>query len=74
MTHRLDEVPMSRIAEQARAATFGRTILTVIAGLLYVLGWLVAKGIGGLWFAVAWIGAAIHVGWTDARGNNGPPR
>jgi len=55
-------------------ATFGRTILTVIAGLLYGLGWLLAKGLGGLWFLVAWIGAAVKVGWNDARGNHGPTR
>ena len=68
-------IPLGRITAHARAATFGRTILTVIAGLLYGIGWLVAKGLGGLWFVVAWMGAAVMVGWNDARGNdNGPTR
>ena len=70
----LERIPMGRIGEEARMATFGRTILTVIAGLLYGLGWLLAKGLGGLWFLAAWMGAAVKVGWNDARGNHGPTR
>jgi len=67
MAHVLDQVPVGRITEEARGVRFGYTLLAVIAGLLYGLGWLTAKAFGLLWFAVAWAGVAIKLGWTDAR-------
>lgn len=66
MTAVLDRVPVQRISTEAREVHFGRTALTVIAALFYVIGWLVAK----LWLAVAWCGTAVKVGWQEARRPN----
>lgn len=73
MAHLLEQVPVGRITEEARQVRFGVTVLTVIAGLLYALGWIVAKAFTGAWFVLAWLGTAMKVGWKDARGN-GPAR
>lgn len=63
----LERVPLDRITVEAKAVRPGRTILLALAGLLYALGWIVAKAFGLLWFAAAWTGTAVKVGWTDAR-------
>lgn len=63
----LERVPLDRITVEAKAVRPGRTILLALAGLLYALGWLVAKAFGLAWLAVAWTGTAVKVGWTDGR-------
>lgn len=67
MTAILDRVPLDRISSEAREVHFGRTLLLVLAGLLYGIGWLAAKTFGLLWRAVAWVGVAVKLGWTEAR-------
>jgi hypothetical protein len=67
MAHVLEQVPVSRITQEAREVRFGRTVLAVIAGLLYGLGWLTAKLFSVVWFALAWAGTAVKIGWVDAR-------
>lgn len=74
MAHLLEQVPVGRITDEAKQVRFWHTILTVIAGLLYGLGWLVAKAFAGLWFVLAWTGTAVKVGWTDARAGRGAAR
>lgn len=64
----LDRVPMDRITAEARALNFVRVVLTTIAGVLFGVGWLVAKVFTGSWFVLAWMFAAVKVGWRDARG------
>ena len=56
------------------AARFGRGLLTLLAAVLFVLGWLAAKAVTGvvvlvrgLWLAVVWIGVAVAVGWKAGR-------
>lgn len=70
----------------ARQVRFGRTLLTTIAAVLWAVGWLSHKGIGGAlygvgWFAgkvcwpvLVWVALAVKVGWADARtgGARGP--
>lgn len=73
MAHLLEQVPVGRITEEAKQVRFGYTVLTIIAGLLYALGWVVAKTFTGIWFILAWVGTAVKVGWKDAR-TNGPAR
>lgn len=63
----LTRVPVTRINERARQIHFWRTVLTLIAGLLFGLGWTVAKGFGGLWLVLTWTATAVAVGWQDAR-------
>jgi hypothetical protein len=66
----LDRVPTDRISARAKALSAGRVALTVVAGVLFGVGWLVAKTLGGAWFVLAWCFAAMQVGWTDARGRD----
>jgi hypothetical protein len=63
----LARVPLERIDEQARRVEFIRTALTVLAGLLWLIGWAAGKSLGALWLALAWSAAAVRVGWSDAR-------
>ena len=67
MAHVLDRVPVSRITDEAKQVRFGRTLLSVIGGLLYALGWITAKAFGVVWLAVVWAGVAVKIGWVDAR-------
>lgn len=69
----LDRVPLEDINARAREVHFGRTLLTIIAAILYAVGWLAAKTLGGIWLALAWSAVAVKVGWTEARaGTRGP--
>jgi hypothetical protein len=63
----LDRVPVQRITTEAREVEFRRTALTVLAGLFWLVGWLAAKTLGGIWLALAWSATAVRVGWSDAR-------
>jgi len=55
----LQNVPLGRITDRARAVTFVRTVLTIIAGVLFGIGWLIAR----VWLALAWCAVAAMVGW-----------
>lgn len=70
----LDGQRLDRITEQARDVHFGRFLLTVLAGLLYGVGWIAAKTFGGLWLALAWTAVAVKVGWQEARKQEPKPR
>lgn len=63
----LDRVPLDKITAEARAINFVRTLLTLIAGVLFASGWVAAKVCQGLWFVAAWTFAAVRVGWREAR-------
>jgi hypothetical protein len=63
----VERVPVDRITTRARDAHFGRTILTLIAAVLYALGWLVATVLSVLWLTITWSVTAVRVGWEDAR-------
>lgn len=59
----LDRVPVDRISIEARQIHFGRALLTLIAALLYLIGWVPGK----LTLALAWCAAAVKVGWVEAH-------
>lgn len=59
----LDRVPVDEITEQARQVHLGRVVLTVLAAVLFSVGWLA----GAVFMALAWSGTAVKVGWLDAR-------
>lgn len=67
MSTMIERIPLERISTEAREIHFGRTMATLIAALLYVLGWLVAKAFGVLWYAAAWSATAVKVGWDEGR-------
>jgi uncharacterized membrane protein YedE/YeeE len=73
MTALLDRVPVESITEQARQVRPGRAVLTLIAGVLFGLGWVTARALGVAWLAVAWSWTAFKVGFREGRGRPGGP-
>lgn len=67
----LDDVMVERINTEARQVDFGRVVLTVLAAMLFGLGWIVARAFGVAWLALAWTAVAVKVGWVEGRK---PPR
>lgn len=63
----LDRVPVDRITAEARKIRFWRTVLTLLAGLLFLIGWSVAKAFGVAWLVAAWTATAVKVGWLEGR-------
>lgn len=63
----LDQVPVDRITAEARQIQLGRAILTAIAAVLYLIGWVPSRVTQAVWMALAWSGTAVKVGWVDAR-------
>lgn len=74
MAAALDWVPVDRITAEARAAHPGRTLLTIVAAVLYGVGWVAAKTVAVVWLGLAWSFAAVKVGWQDARAAKAGPR
>lgn len=56
-----------RITREAREVQFGRTLLTIIAAVLFGLGWIVAKTFTVLWLVVTWSAVAVKLGWQAGR-------
>jgi hypothetical protein len=66
-------VPLEEINTQARQVEFGRVLLTVIAAVLFGVGWLAGKTFSLLWLGLAWSVVAVKVGWKQGRaGTRGP--
>lgn len=65
----LTRVPLRDINAQARDVEFGRTVLTILAAVLFGVGWLAAKTVGAVWLALAWSAVAVKVGWNEAHGS-----
>lgn len=63
----LERVPLDQITREARDIHFTRTVLTVIAAVLFGLGWTAAKTFTAGWFTLAWCAAAVRVGWREGR-------
>jgi hypothetical protein len=59
----LQRVPVDRISIEARRVQLGRVLLTLLAGVFYLLGWSVAKLFG----ALVWCAVAVKVGWSEGR-------
>jgi hypothetical protein len=64
-------VPVDEITVQARDVRFGRTVLTLVAAVLFSVGWIASKVLGGIWLALAWSATAVKVGWVEARSRSG---
>jgi uncharacterized membrane protein YedE/YeeE len=77
MTAVLDRIDLDTITEQAREVRFWRTVLTVVAGVLFGAGWVMAKTFGLVWLCAAWSVVAVREGWRQGRGvkvAHGPSR
>ena len=68
MTTLADRVPVDSITQQAREVKFGRAVLTLIAAVLFGLGWVTSRVFAVLWLAFAWSGTAVRVGWEAEHG------
>ncbi|MBX6382174.1 MAG: hypothetical protein IRZ07_04240 [Microbispora sp.] len=55
-------IPVDRIDAEARKLDPARVLLTVLAVIPFVLGWLLGKA----WLVVAWLWTAAVVGWREA--------
>jgi hypothetical protein len=62
---------VERVESEARQVKPGRLVLTLIAAVLYVVGWLIGWVFRGVWLVVSWSIAACKVGFSEARH---PPR
>jgi hypothetical protein len=67
----LDQIPVERISERAAQARPHVVVLTVIAAVLFGLGWVSFKAFAGAWFVLAWCGSAVIEGWQSARADAG---
>ena len=68
VTELLERVPLDEINETAERITPARTAGSLLGGLLFLLGWVIAKVVIGVWFCCKWSFAAVLVGWKAARG------
>jgi len=62
-----ERVPLDRIEQRARQAHPGRVLLTVIAAILYAVGWVAFKACAVTWLAGAWCASAVIEGWMSAK-------
>lgn len=63
----LNAVPVDRITARARQVRFRHVLLALAAGLLFGIGWLIAKVFGVAWLAFVWCAVALSEGWQEAR-------
>lgn len=62
----LDGQRLERINAEARDIHPGRTLLTIIAAVLYGIGWIARKTFVVLWLILTWSWTAIRLGWQEA--------
>lgn len=63
----VERVPVERITEQAKQVRFWRSVLRLLAGVLFGIGWLTAKAFAVVWLAGVWSATAVRIGWQEAR-------
>lgn len=78
MANVLDRVPLDEISTEARQVDAGKVALTVLAAVLYAIGWvagkvftIVARILVLVVRGAVWAGVAVKVGWNDARKRQG---
>lgn len=69
-----DAARLDRISTQAREVHLGRLVLTVLAAVLFGIGWAAFKSSAAFAVALAWSIAAVRVGWTDAKASRATQR
>lgn len=63
-------VPVDRIGGQARKTDYKHVFLIIVAGLLYMAGWMPGRmwlgvRIVAVWAVHTWAGSALRVGFAD---------
>jgi hypothetical protein len=66
----LEAVPLERIRAEAREVHLGRTLLTLLVGVFWLIGWLAGKATLAVGFAYA----SAKIGFQEARNPTGGPR
>jgi len=56
-----------RVTVEARPVEIRKALLTVVAAVLYAIGWLAAGIVLAAVNAVRWSVAAVRLGWSDGR-------
>jgi hypothetical protein len=59
------------VRAEARRIDPAKLLLTVLALLPFLLGWVAAQTVRGTWVALSWTWAAMVVGWRTAYGRSG---
>lgn len=59
-------VDIARIGAEARQVEFRRAFLTVLAAILYAIGWTARKIFVVAWLVLAWSWTAVRLGWREA--------
>lgn len=64
------DVPMDRIGGGVKKTDYRKVFLLILAGLLYIAGWLPGRvwlgvRIVAVWAAHTWAGSAVRVGFAD---------
>ena len=62
---------LERIDAEARSYRFRRAALTLVAAILFSVGWLIGIAFRAVWIVLAWAWAAAVVGFRMAR-DEGP--
>jgi hypothetical protein len=65
---------IGRISEEAKQLQFGRGLLTIIAAILYAIGWTARKVFVVAWLVISWSYAAVRLGWREAAPKPHPKR
>lgn len=63
----LDRLDHEAISTRARDIHFWRSVARLIAAMLFLIGWSVAKVFGLAWYAAAWSAVCLAEGWSAAR-------
>lgn len=66
----LGNVPLDRIDGQVHKTDYKQVALTILAGVLFILGWIPGRlflgaRIVATWAAHTWAGSAVRVGFND---------
>lgn len=68
----LENVPLDRIGGGAQKTDYRKVAALILAGVLYVAGWLPGRAWLGVrivakWATHTWAGSAVRVGWADGN-------
>ena len=60
-----DQTLPARVSAQTPDVHVGRLLATVLAAIFYALGWVAAKTVRLVVFAVSWSFTAVRLGWRE---------
>jgi hypothetical protein len=63
-----ETLPVDRLREQAGEVKFGRTLVTLIAGFFWLIGW----AFGHAWMSLVFCALAVRLGFREGAGRVPP--